>query len=103
MSKMQPAKSESWSTVDLITKDIKCWLTQIEKWSLQHIPRGSNLVAHELAINALGLDHDVVDMENPTSCLFSDLETSNKISSVSLKKKKKLTIDYVSNVWGDQC
>ncbi|XP_041015991.1 uncharacterized protein LOC121258495 [Juglans microcarpa x Juglans regia] len=65
--------AEDWSTVGLIYQDIKKLLGTYLSWSVCHVPRQANTVAHCLAKSSLDLSEDSIHVEDYPQYIHSYL------------------------------
>ncbi|KAF5477417.1 hypothetical protein F2P56_004057 [Juglans regia] len=60
---------ESWSSTGMVIRDIKVLLSKVRGWSIQHVPREINVIAHVLAKFALTCLEDCILIEDYPSCI----------------------------------
>ncbi|KAF5454421.1 hypothetical protein F2P56_024088 [Juglans regia] len=65
--------AEDWSTVGLIYQDIKKLLGNYNSWSIRHVSRQANSVAHCLAKSSLDLSEDSIHVEDYPHCIHGYL------------------------------
>lgn len=72
--KLLGEKIIDWSEGAFIVQDAKTMLNSFANWSIQHIKREGNVVAHNLAKDALNHDVDILELEVVPKC---DKDTGN--------------------------
>ncbi|KAF5476840.1 hypothetical protein F2P56_003534 [Juglans regia] len=61
--------SGKWTSVGMIIQDIRNKLGLMQQWSVKHVPRNLNNVAHLLAEDALKLSEESIVMEGILPCI----------------------------------
>ncbi|KAF5449887.1 hypothetical protein F2P56_030288 [Juglans regia] len=64
-------REDSWNSSSLICQDIKLLLEQVSPWSVKHVPRQVNVVAHTLAKSSLDLSDESIHVEDYPHCIHN--------------------------------
>ncbi|XP_040987666.1 uncharacterized protein LOC121235384 [Juglans microcarpa x Juglans regia] len=62
-------KEDSWSDTGLVIRDIKVMLSKFLSWSVLHVHREVNVIAHHLAKFALSCQDDCILIEDYPPCI----------------------------------
>ncbi|KAF5441962.1 hypothetical protein F2P56_037084 [Juglans regia] len=62
-------KEDSWSDSGLVIRDIKILLSKFLSWSILHVHREVNVIAHHLAKFALSCQEDCIMIEDCPPCI----------------------------------
>ncbi|XP_035551702.1 uncharacterized protein LOC118349877 [Juglans regia] len=62
-------KEDSWSDTRLVIRDIKIMLSKTRSWSVLHVHREVNVIAHHLAKFALSCQEDCILIEDYPPCI----------------------------------
>ncbi|KAF5458192.1 hypothetical protein F2P56_022246 [Juglans regia] len=57
--------AQGWDSSSMLILDARSLLAQLQQWTVAHIQRGFNSVAHALAISALSIANSMFDIEVP--------------------------------------
>ncbi|XP_042983235.1 uncharacterized protein LOC122312641 [Carya illinoinensis] len=60
---------ENWSAVGMVIRDVKSLLSRFQEWSIHHVPRELNVIAHTLAKYALICSEDCILLEDYPPCI----------------------------------
>ncbi|KAJ0089020.1 hypothetical protein Patl1_32530 [Pistacia atlantica] len=60
---------ENWGQVGLISMDTKAISRNFQTFSVHHVKRASNVIAHTLAKDALTIDDVLVELEDVPNCI----------------------------------